>query len=458
MVSSKIKQEFFHFIDNYGAVFAVSLSFLLNIIFYYLGLAFNDNKYREYLFIICKIVFFCSSIFVAIRMWTLDKKYLSVLLLACGILFFLGITVLISLLRTRMYGRIFDFSSKFVIFCIPALIFGISLGFKNGQDFVFYYEKSSFVILPAVVSYVIMNILGISPFSNYGLGIANYMSIAYGIMPFLFVLIYAYLFKLASPIKFVATNQINIIRFITVLFSAAAIIISGTRGAIFAVCIFLLSLIIVLVVNRLFIKRIIILSISLIILFSSLFFFLNGRPNNLTERLSIFIEGLEEGKLVTSDGDLKEHELEKLLNMPINNWDNEELQELKQKVTNRGSIFKIAIKEAIRNPWLGLGAMGYSLKYGGYPHNIVLQIFAEYGFIFGSIMVLFILWCIGSVIYILIKERRIHFIIFLFAGYLFMYSSSSSFWYAEVLFLGIGYALALRKSYKEANMAVRVTE
>lgn len=54
-------------------------------------------------------------------------------------------------------------------------------------------------------------------------------------------------------------------------------------------------------------------------------------------------------------------------------------------------LYRLALKEANLEPLFGQGVMSYQLKYGTYPHNVVLEMAADFGYIATAIMIGFVL-------------------------------------------------------------------
>ncbi|WP_276947705.1 O-antigen ligase family protein [Acetatifactor muris] len=91
---------------------------------------------------------------------------------------------------------------------------------------------------------------------------------------------------------------------------------------------------------------------------------------------------------------------QKIENIDIdkNNENNVELNEAIKGITNGSSarvyLYRIAIEEAKRNWVGGMGPLGYQQKYGTYPHNLILEVLADFGYIIGILFMVSIFYLV----------------------------------------------------------------
>lgn len=85
-------------------------------------------------------------------------------------------------------------------------------------------------------------------------------------------------------------------------------------------------------------------------------------------------------------------------NINENNKNSAEMNEAIKSITNGSSariyLYRIAIEEANTNWLYGMGPLGYQLKYGTYPHNLVLEVLADFGYIIALLFIILILYLV----------------------------------------------------------------
>ena len=80
------------------------------------------------------------------------------------------------------------------------------------------------------------------------------------------------------------------------------------------------------------------------------------------------------------------------------NEDNTNLTEEQYNITNGNSariyLYRLAISEANKRPLSGMGVLGYQTKYMTYPHNIILEVLADFGYPIAIIFLLFLIYLV----------------------------------------------------------------
>lgn len=154
----------------------------------------------------------------------------------------------------------------------------------------------------------------------------------------------------------------------------------------------------------------------------------NGKVQTSTVD-SVVIDNLDE--IVNSDDDIISFLESK------SESENEKIVSPQDRITK----YKLAIKEAMKAPITGMGPFGYYFKYSGYPHNFILEIFSELGFIIGGAAILFITFCVLKLLFKCKKHYEMGLLLVLFAGYFVNLMVSGTVWNMPVLMFGIGYSL-----------------
>lgn len=86
------------------------------------------------------------------------------------------------------------------------------------------------------------------------------------------------------------------------------------------------------------------------------------------------------------------------------------------QIGSRGTLFKLAVKEFQKSPIHRQGPMGYTVKYGMYPHNILLELLCETGLAGFITLMLLILWAVINLLRSGWKQKYVrYFFLFLIA-------------------------------------------
>ena len=470
-------------------IFPLCLVFpsLLNLMFFYLGLAYEENVIRHYGFIIGCILFavFCGiTVLTVIRSEKLSKR--AWVLLCTVMMFFLGCFG-VSYFKFGLNDVLIHNVEQFVVFCVPAFLAGIYGGIKRGEeDFFQILESVSFLVFPGALIYANSVLFDCLPW-NYGanLGILGYMTLAYTFMPFLL----AHLIGLSNTenewlIPFVKKRVKHpvLFRYIFIGVYWIAILASVTRGA--YVCV--IGFCVVLIITRLIyrehsIKATGFISVAMIgILLFNLFIYAPPGLYRLS-RVNIFLEGLKEGELVTTNEDPtvseKIDELvgadggQQVTNRPVEPDDKEPVEPDDKEpvepddkepvgpddkepvgpdddivsenlqVGSRGTLFQLAIREFLKSPVLGMGPGGYSIKYGMYPHTALLELLCETGIIGTAVLMALLVYVIIRLFRKGSKQKEARNMIVFFVAYALQANISGSLWDCPALLCVLGYGI-----------------
>lgn len=442
---------------------------LLNFGFYYLGLAFQENHGREYGFIIGNILFAVLTgltILYAIR--TEHFKWYTWCLL-CAVCLFYGGSFVIGVVRFGANNLFVSYIQKFIVFCLPALFAGICAAkWRTDLEFVSVLEYQSLFAIPAALQYFNQILFNCNPF-NWGrdFGIIGYMPFAYTLMP----LLLAHMLQFADNAEFVVpfikkkASHPQIVRAILIFMYWIDIYASGTRGATICVLCFCILLVLYKVLHREALMRAGVLSCAIILIFLFNLFVYAPAGMHWLQRMNMFVEGLEEGKLVTSIEDPSVAEqVDDLVAIdssnpatpvtPVTPADSEDPNdseaEAAPRIKSRGTIFELAFKEFLKSPWTGMGPGGFSAKYAMFPHNAILELLAETGLV-GTIPVLcLILFIIMKLLVGGWKDKNIQYFLLFIMIYAVQANINGTFWDCSALLCALGYGIVYTVPQKQS--------
>ena len=452
---------------------------LLNLFFFYLGLAFEENFARKYGFIVGCIGFaiVCGVAFL----YTLCKKIFSVrtYLLLSGIVLFFFLSYAAAVLRFGFKATIADNLMKFIVFSIPAFMAGVcGAAWKAETKFFCTLEAVSIVAFPGALIYLNSTLFNSLPW-NYGadLGIMNYMTLAYTFMPFLLshMICFAEKEELKNPLNGKILKRPQLIRGIAIGVYWMAIIASATRGAYVCVaffCCLLVTFFLILYTKGR--KRVFWMSTIMVAVLSFNLFVYSPTGWYRVSRANLFLEGLFQRELVTSKEDEEVTEKidelveadgkDQVTNRPESpdgsgnpsdtgdSLENEEnpssdnITEENLQIRNRGTLFTLSIKEFMKSPITGMGPMGYTLKYGLYPHSVVLELFCETGVLGAIPLILILLYAICKLWVLGRKNKNLFFVLLFLIVYAVQANISGSLWTCSPLLCALGYGIAIEKT------------
>lgn len=439
---------------------------LINVFFYYLGLAFEDNIARQSVFIAGNILFAIISFTALLSVLRFGQlKLRSLLPLGAVLLFFAG-GYIWALLHFGFTGTWIHNAGQFVFFSFPAFCAGVYAARKRYEaDFFEILERLGLFAAPAALIYFNGALFNCNPF-NWGrdLGIINYMGVSYTLMPFLLVMMFRFLDAQPLTVLGQELKHPQRVRGVLIALYWIAIIAAGTRGTYFCVVGFCVFTLFSACLHRQCRRRTAVLSTAMMaVLCFNIFVY---APQGFgTSRMTMFLQGLTKGEIVTSNEDpmvadhiddlVKENGGHQVTNrpdtpsvpavpdVPTESDTPEEPDGETIKIENRGTLFKLALGEFKKSPLIGMGPMGYTVKYGMYPHNLPLELLCEMGLVGFVSLMLLIFWAVIKLLRVGWKQKCVRYFFLFLTAYVVQANISGSLWYCSPLMCALGYGLAL---------------
>lgn len=455
--------------SRYGK-YLLPLSFcvgnLINVMFYYLGLAFQDNIARQTGFVIGNVLF-ASVAFLAL-LSTLRFSHLklkSLFPLGLVLLFFAGCYIR-ALIRFGFTGTWTHRAGQFFFFSFPAFCTGVYAAAKQQESSFFdTLEHLGLFAAPAALIYFNGAVFNCNPY-NYGrdFGILSYMTFSYTLMPFLLAMVFQFLEGKPFSLFGRTLRHPQRLRCILIALFWIAIIASGTRGTYFCVVGFCICLVFSSCLHRESRRKSAILSAAMTFVLCFNIFVYAPQGFN-TSRMTIFLQGISKGEFVTTNEDPKVSDRiddlvkadgdQQVTNRPDTPSEpdapsQEDSMGENIQIGSRGTLFKLAVKEFQKSPITGMGPMGYTVKYGMYPHNILLELLCETG-LAGFITLMLLIFC--AVINLLRsgwKQKHVRYFFLFLIAYMVQANISGDLWYFSPLLCALGYGLTLPNKTCEA--------
>lgn len=449
----------------------------INLGFYYLGLAFKDNPARTAGFLLGNVLFalLCGlTVLAAVRQAKFSRR--TWLFLAAVPLFF-AVCFAASLVKHGLNGKVISMLERCVVLAMPSFLAGICAAvWRTEGSFFRVMEKLSFFSFPAALIYFNGALFNCNPF-NYGrnLGTIGYMTFAYTIMPVLLAHIIQFADRAPMELPFHKrpVRQPQLLRGVFIAVYWLAIVASGTRGAYVCVACFCALQVLSRLIHRETVKPVFILSVAMaaILLFNM---FVYAPPGfRWVHRMDLFLEGLKQGELVTTNEDnavqdrlddlVEDNSGEQVANRPEDpgkepTEPTDDVASENLKIGSRGTLFKLSFKEFQKSPLTGMGAMGYTIKYGKYPHNVILELLCETGLVGFTILMGLILYALIRLMLIGWKDRKVRYFLLFLLAFAVKANISGTLWDCTPLLCALGYGIAcpvkpaLRETRKESDL------
>ena len=448
------------------------LSSITNFIFYYLGLAMEENIAREVGFIVVQLVFaVIAGLAWLFFVWKRKFPTRGLVLSMISLLFFLccyGIWFVLFGTKNDWLGK----ASQFIVFAIPALFCGMMAAEDRLEEKFFeHIETLSLLVLPGAIIYLNGALFQCNPF-NYGrdFGIISYMTFSYTLMPFLLVHILRFCDHAPLPYRWRGKRiqHQQLVRGILIGWYWYTILASGTRGTYVCVLTFALLLIISRAIHRESLKAASVIAGSMALVFAFTLFIYRLPGLKQVGRMDEVVAGLLQGELVTSEEDssVSEHldEIiamegdEQVVNKPDTPSTEPDTPSTEPdtpstaptdsavdhlQINSRGTIYKVAFGEFLKSPLTGMGPGGYGIKYGGYPHNAVLELFCETGLVGGVILLTLTLTALIRILMAGWNRKEVRWILLFFLAYGVQANISGSLWTCSPLLCALGYGLTI---------------
>lgn len=490
--------------SRYGK-YLLPLSFcignLINILLFYLGLAYTDNAVRDVVFIIGNVLFTLVAAVALLSVLRFGRMKCRTLLPLGIVLLFYMVCYLMVPLRHGFTSSWIHSAGQFACFSFPAFCAGIYAAVKQQEETLFAsLERLGFCVAPAALIYLNGALFGCNPFHDgWYLGIINYMDLAYTIMPFLLALVVQFSEKRPLTILGRTLAYPQWVRGVLIALFWVVICATGTRGTYFCVLGFCVCLVGLSLLHRSNRRRTMVVSAAMALLLFFNIFVYSPKGFN-TWRMKSFVDGLTNGEIVTGTDDenvddyledmVKADGDRQIANRPkddsaagdsageiVTGTDVENVDDYLEGMVkadgdrqianrpeddpaagdfaedhvgsknltfrNRGTLFKLAIMEFQKSPIVGMGPMGYLVKYGLYPHNAILQILCETGIIGFLFFMTFIIWAIIRMLRIGRRRKEIRYLILLFVAYAIQANISGDLWNCSALLCALGYGFAL---------------
>lgn len=448
--------------SRYGK-YLLPLSFcignLINILLFYLGLAYTDNAVRDVVFIIGNVLFTLVAAVALLSVLRFGRMKCRTLLPLGIVLLFYMVCYLMVPLRHGFTSSWIHSAGQFAFFSFPAFCAGIYAAVKQQEETLFAsLERLGFCVAPAALIYLNGALFGCNPFHDgWYLGIINYMDLAYTIMPFLLALVVQFSEKRPLTILGRTLAYPQWVRGVLIALFWVVICATGTRGTYFCVLGFCVCLVGLSLLHRSNRRRTMVVSAAMALLLFFNIFVYSPKGFN-TWRMKSFVDGLTNGEIVTGTDDenvddyledmVKADGDRQIANRPeddpaAGDFAEDHVGSKNLTFRNRGTLFKLAIMEFQKSPIVGMGPMGYSIKYGLYPHNAILQILCETGIIGFLFFMTFIIWAIIRMLRIGRRRKEIRYLILLFVAYAIQANISGDLWNCSALLCALGYGFAL---------------
>ena len=448
--------------SRYGK-YLLPLSFcignLINILLFYLGLAYTDNAVRDVVFIIGNVLFTLVAAVALLSVLRFGRMKCRTLLPLGIVLLFYMVCYLMVPLRHGFTSSWIHSAGQFACFSFPAFCAGIYAAVKQQEETLFAsLERLGFCVAPAALIYLNGALFGCNPFHDgWYLGIINYMDLAYTIMPFLLALVVQFSEKRPLTILGRTLAYPQWVRGVLIALFWVVICATGTRGTYFCVLGFCVCLVGLSLLHRSNRRRTMVVSAAMALLLFFNIFVYSPKGFN-TWRMKSFLDGLTNGEIVTgTDVENVDDYLEDMVkadgdrqiaNRPeddpaAGDFAEDHVGAKNLTFRNRGTLFKLAIMEFQKSPIVGMGPMGYLVKYGLYPHNAILQILCETGIIGFLFFMTFIIWAIIRMLRIGRRRKEIRYLILLFVAYAIQANISGDLWNCSALLCALGYGFAL---------------
>lgn len=450
-----------------------SFSNLLNFAFYYLGLAFAENPVREYGFILGTVLLAGVCLWTFLHLLRRQRIPVKNWILLCLVMVYFCGSFGIGLLTGYTRGTMLGYLKYFVFFGFPAFLAGIVAATRKREDSFFgILEKLSFFGLPGALIYMNGALFDCNPF-NYGrdLGYIHYMSFAYTLMPLLLALVLRFADGEPMAIPFSKKNfrHPQLVRGLMILVYWVAVIASATRGAYMCIALFCVLLVISRLVRREPAKKAWLVSIAMAVVLLFNVFVYAPPGMKAVNRMTDFVESLMHGSFVTSERDSEgvDELIDELVQMggdhqianrPEGNGKTDRPEDSEPGVPlepgadmdgenvmirNRGTLYKLAVKEFLKDPVAGMGPGGYTVKYGLYPHSALLEMLCETGVVGSLILLPLILIAIVRLGMAGWKNKNIWYILMFLLVYALQANISGSLWNCPALLCALGYGLTV---------------
>lgn len=434
--------------------FPVSFVFadVYKLLLFYIGLAYGENRVYDIIYpagcalfaLACGICFLYT-----IKERVKSRRTAAVLLLPAAALLLFAVFFATGLIRGGLGNSRAYNIGLFVLRCLPAFMGGVSAALWRGEEeFTAAFERLTFAAAPAGLIYFVMSVADSSIFTDGTyLGVINYMSFAYTLMPLLACLMLRFYENAPMRMPFSERDMKHpqVFRAAAILIFWVDIISSGTRGAYLAVVLFCIAAFLWRALSRRRARGGFILSavMAVIIVFNIFVWAPAGMKG--TARINIFFDGIKDGDFTTTDTEdpAVTDQIDAALDDVLKGKTGEIVIDGDYRISDRGSIYKLALAEFLRAPLTGMGQGAFQEKYKVYPHNMFLEMLCETGIVGTAPLVLLLALTLFGILRAARRSRGAAEILLLLGAYFVRENISNSIWQSVPLFAALGFGLVL---------------
>lgn len=378
----------------YATIFLNSV--FANVLSFYLSGNTNDNTRFLISWGIILLLDLCIGVkFVKLF---LDKKDIRKYCMKKALL---PMVFMISILAAIIISGFSNYAIKtfvlFGLYCVPAFFVAIILITENSMEQFFdAFRSVGFILMPYMVIYSIryLNAKLVDNLQDFG-GI-SYLSIGYAA----FIIISFCMGDLYLKLRKGKVKKYDIyFDIIICAFYSSVATLSGSRGVLVVFCIWIVAFSVNMLIRKCK-ERILIAALVLCLCsmgITTVWSVIHESAG--INRTLYLIDEVKNGELekAISSGEGKEilEEIENkaesesgfrsIVEENKKEVDNSEKEEVIKSISNgsmaRVYLYKLAFIEANKTIIWGKGPLGYQLKYETYPHNIILEIMADYGYV-----------------------------------------------------------------------------
>ena len=279
---------------------------LYKLVLFYLGFAYRENPAYSLIYLAGCALFalICGLVFLSVL--KRERPAAVTLALPVGALLFFAIAFLWGFMRGALESGPAYSLCLFILRCLPALFAGVTLALLGGEDgFSGTFESLGFIALPAALIYLVCALFDCSIFTDGTyLGLINYMSFAYTLMPVMLCALFRFYDAAELRLPFPGARPLphpQLWRGAMILIFWVDIIASGTRGAYLCSALCCIAVFLWRLASRQRFRSGFVMSavMAAVIIFNVFIYAPPGMHG--VDRIDIFFSGLQNGDFTTTD-------------------------------------------------------------------------------------------------------------------------------------------------------------
>lgn len=424
---------------------------LYKLVLFYLGFAYRENPAYSLIYPAGCALFalICGLVFLSVL--KRERPAAVTLALPAVALLFFAIAFLWGFMRGGPASGPTYSLCLFILRCLPALFAGVTLALLGGEDsFSGIFESLGFIALPAALIYLVCALFDCSIFTDGTyLGLINYMSFAYTLMPLMLCALFRFYDAAELRLPFPGARPLphpQLWRGAMILIFWVDIIASGTRGAYLCSALCCIAVFLWRLASRQrFLSGFVLSAVMAAVIIFNVFIYAPPGMHGV-DRIDIFFSGLQNGDFTTTDTEdpAVSDKIDEVFDNILHGETGSELElDPGFRVSDRASIYKLAVAEFLRSPISGMGPGAFEAKYGVYPHNIFLEMLCETG-VCGTLPLLALMIIAAVGIFRAARAcRGMAEILLLLGAYFVRGNISNSIWQSVPLAAALGLGLAL---------------